>query len=131
MSPAPVGNKNALKHGLYARRITLEQSKILVKMEALDVQQEILVLRAVLDNILGEIEKAEEPAVKAVLYNSLFAGVTSLNTTIRTHALLFGRDSDLEREVEAGKLFVRQRLRVYDYLVPQVSGQSTDKSDSS
>lgn len=118
MTPAPTGNKNALKHGLYAKRITTDQHKVLEKVETLDVEHEIAVLRAILDNILGEIENTPDPSIKAMLYNSLFAGVASLNTTIRTHALLSGKDSDLERDIEAGKLFARQRLNVYAYLTP-------------
>lgn len=125
--PAPIGNKNALKHGLYANRVTKAQQAILGKVETLDVEHEIAVLRAVIDNILGEIEDTDRPETKAMLYNSLFGGVTSLNTTIRTHALLSGKDSELEEQIEQGKIFARKRLNVHAYLTVQDSKPGKSK----
>ena len=47
-----------------------------------------------------------------MLYNSLFSGEGSLNTLVRPHALLGGKDSDFEKDIEAGMVFYRQQMQV-------------------
>ena len=136
---APPGNKNALKHGLYAKRITPAQQAILGEAEPLDMGHEIFLLRAAIDHIMGEINALRNPSIQldkngqitneqafgiakpealAMLYNSLFSGVNTLNTVVRTKALLGGNDSELEQDIEAGMVFYRQHHGVYDYLTP-------------
>lgn len=91
------GNTNALKHGLYAKRFTKAERAGLRHMVPGDLEAEIYMLRAVTDRILAQIETATEDAeAYAKLINSLTAAVTTLNTTMRTHAILAGTYTPLD-----------------------------------
>jgi hypothetical protein len=90
--PAKKGNTNALKHGLYAQRFTDIDRTQLRAMSESDLRFEIAMLRVTIDRILGELEKSRAMDKRLPLYGSLMNAVTTLNTTVRTHALLNGDD---------------------------------------
>ena len=102
---APKGNTNALKHGLYAKRYSPEETADLRKMSPEDFRHEVYMMRVVVKNIFQihsdlfkKVEggpKAKRPAnmeALARITNSLAQAVTTLNTTARTHALFSGTD---------------------------------------
>jgi len=125
--PAPPGNKNALKHGLYARRTDPNALQQAGDIGIIDVQQEIAVVRYVIEQILQDIEKTDDTAKRAPLYNSLFIGVTTLNTLVRSHAILTGQDPEHEKEMEAGATYVREKLGINFYLSPPRRTQRKSK----
>ncbi len=99
--PGAKGNKNALKHGLYAQRFTEPEIESLGKMPMDDLRQEIVMLRVVADRILKRLADPEpgkpdlDTKILSGLVYSLTLAVTTLNTTARTHALLNGTYSPL------------------------------------
>ena len=54
---APKGNRNALKHGLYARRIHRDEATRIGNLPVTDVEGEIAYLRAVISRIALILEK--------------------------------------------------------------------------
>lgn len=128
--PAPPGNQNALKHGLYSKRIDKAAMDAAGEVPALAVAQEIAVVRYVLEKILQDLEKTELIEDRARLYNSLFIGVTSLNTIVRSHAILTGQDPEHEKELEAGASYAREKLGINFYLSgpPQQSQRKGKKA---
>jgi hypothetical protein len=95
MSGAPKGNKNHLKHGLYARHYTEAERTELEKAPALEALDEITMLRSSLDHILALIEDCDDPDRKVRLYNSLFTGTQRLLAAMRTHTVLVGDNQEL------------------------------------
>jgi hypothetical protein len=110
---APKGNKNAFKHGLYARHIPSSEQDLLRNMPPEDYQQEITMLRMVVKNIFEihtrlhaqmqrqpeDIQSCDAEAFSKV-NNSLSLAVTALSTLARTHALLCGADASLTDSFE-------------------------------
>ena len=94
------GNTNALKHGLYAKNFSTSEVAGLRRMPADDLRQEIALLRVVITRMLelSDGERDIETAAKAM--NSLSNAIITLNTTIRTHALLVGTYSPLDEALE-------------------------------
>ena len=110
---APRGNRNALKHGLYARHYTAEELERLRKMRPDNYEPELGMIRTVVDNVFeihGCLHKLMQEAVKNGLpvdveawtkvTNSLSLALTALNTTARTHALFSGTDATLNDDFE-------------------------------
>jgi hypothetical protein len=110
---APKGNRNALKHGLYAKHYTAEELARLRKMKPDNYEPELEMIRSVVNNIYGihaylinlvnEAVKNNQPVdVEALarITNSLSQALTALNTTARTHALFSGTDSSLNDDFE-------------------------------
>lgn len=90
------GNLNALKHGLYAKRFTKDERKLLGQMPDNDLRQEIALLRVVTDRILASLGNITDDAdALSKTAAALTSAVTALNTTVRTHALLTGTYSPL------------------------------------
>ena len=81
---APPDNKNALRHGLYARHYTGLETSELRGMPPLEPLQEISLIRCSLDRILTLIENCEDEDRKVKLYNTLFHGHQRLLATMRT-----------------------------------------------
>lgn len=105
---APKGNKNALKHGLYAKEISEEDQKELRKMPPKDFEHEIRMMRVAIKNtfelqmelreeIRSQKGKARLEKIEALgrITNSLAAAVAGLSTLARTHALINGRDESI------------------------------------
>ena len=138
--PAPRGNKNALKHGLYAKRIKPDQNQLLKGIDTLDLEDEVIAMRATIDNILEDIDTLRTKAKDATLidiniyvalsglYNSLFTGMGQLTTTIKAHALLHGDHGEIQKQIEEGLIFARQRLNVYNYLTTSTPKQKPKRS---
>ena len=106
---APIGNTNALKHGLYAKHYTAEERAGLRRMAPNDYRHEIFMMRETVDSeyeisrLVQEMVKksleANQPANMdelAKVMNSLAVAVTALNTTARTYALFNGSDTSQE-----------------------------------
>lgn len=55
-SGAQPGNKNAMRHGFYAQRFTIDDNKLLDSQDTLDVTSEIAMLRVQINKLLEEID---------------------------------------------------------------------------
>jgi hypothetical protein len=88
MTAAP-GNKNALKHGLYAKFFNPESIKAIRKIAPDDLLQEIAVLRQTISKILDVFDN-RDPNTLSKQINALATASTTLNLFIRTHAMLTG-----------------------------------------
>ena len=107
---APLRNRNALKHGLYARHYTADQRLKMEGVPSLEALDEIWMLRSTLDRILDLIDASDDPAQKVKLYNSLYLGSLRLMTAMRTHTILVGEDKQLLTSFwEALDLFRKER----------------------
>ena len=108
--PGKKGNKNALKHGLYARHYTDAQRQDLDSAATLDALDEINMLRSTLDRILVLIDNCQDDDRLVKLYNSLFTGTQRLLTAMRTHTILVGDDQEILTSFwEAVEDFRKQR----------------------
>ena len=92
---AQPNNRNALKHGLYARRYRPDEQAALEEMPPLESLSEIHMLRLALDRILELIQDCDDDDRRVKLYNALFTGAQRLSAAMRTHAILVGRDQEL------------------------------------
>ena len=92
---APPGNKNALRHGLYAKHFTESERLRLGDMPALESLHEIHMLRAKLEDILTLIEECGDEDRRVKLYNSLFTGTQRLLFAMRTHTHLVGDNREI------------------------------------
>lgn len=106
--PAPKGNTNALKHGLYSKHFSAEEQTRLGKMSPEDYRHEINMMRVAIRNVFEiqvrlhkEVEdlmntgKAYDVEALAKITNSLSLAMTALNTTARTYALFNGSDTNV------------------------------------
>ena len=89
------GNKNALKHGLYARHYTQSQRAGLKDMAPLEAVAEIHMLRTGLDMVLTLIATCEDEDRKIKLLNSLFTGTARLLSAMRTQVYLVGDNKEI------------------------------------
>ena len=94
--PGKSGNTNALKHGLYAKSFTKSEVAGLRRMPSDDLRQEIALLRVVITRMFTKSEGEKDLELAAKAMNTLSNAITTLNTTIRTHALLTGTYSPLD-----------------------------------
>ena len=107
---APRGNKNALRHGLYAKHYVPKSRHDLEGMPPLESLPEIYMLRAQLDDLLTLISNCEDEDRRIKLYNALFTGAHRLTAAMRTHTLLVGKDQELLNTFwEAVDLFRKDR----------------------
>ena len=107
---APVGNKNALRHGLYAKHYVPRSRQALDSMPPLESLPEIYMLRAQLDDILTLIANCDDEDRRIKLYNALFTGAHRLSAAMRTHSILVGKDQELLTTFwEALDLFCKER----------------------
>ena len=78
---APIGNQNARKHGLYAKRLTPEQREALPDfMGAYALVEEVALMRVKLDEFLQDPELKPEVFLKVML---ALASVVRINDRIR------------------------------------------------
>ena len=103
---APKGNRNALKHGLYATHFTPEVQARLRKMSPLDFQEEISLMRVVVKNLFevhnrlytqGPLDVEEFRKIS----NSLALAVATLNAAVRSYALFHAQDCSENNSIEA------------------------------
>jgi hypothetical protein len=87
---APPGNRNALKHALYAKHYSPEISATLLKWDAKDLLGEVHLLRATLNKLAetmllhDEISAAERTAMS----NAISKASSTVNTLVRSYLLL-------------------------------------------
>lgn len=106
--PAPKGNTNALKHGLYSKHFSAEEQTRLGKMSPEDYRHEINMMRVAIRNVFEiqvrlhkEVEdlmnagQGYDVEALAKITNSLSLAMTALNTTARTYALFNGSDTNV------------------------------------
>jgi len=120
---APKGNKNALKHGLYANRFHDNEVKRLNNIPVKNIEGEIAYLRTVLSRIAMILEKTglgygsqrplEDETIK--LLHSFTEASRSLSTYIRLYTMMTGELEEWEKEIEEGKSLARLDLGIYDY----------------
>ena len=87
---APLGNHNALKHGLYARSYTQSGRQALGDMPPLESLHEIYMLRDRIARLISLIDRCKDEDRLVRLYNALFSGVQRLLAAMRTHTFLVG-----------------------------------------
>ncbi len=120
---APSGNKNALKHGLYAKHISRREKTSLGNLPVTNLESEIHYLRSVCMRLSAIIEKhgLSEDATKLLSkrtlshLSTLDAATAKLLDYVKVHALLVGELTEFEKEIEQGKLLSRVDMNVYDY----------------
>ena len=120
---SPSSYKAALKHGLYARRLTKKEIELIGVMPVLNIEGEIGYQRALIARI-GEIlennglapgssEGLTEDTRKTMkLLNDT---MTKLLSYLRVHNMLKGDLTEYREEVERGKMIGRERRHVFDY----------------
>src|SRR4030042_357588 len=89
------GNKNALKHGLYAKHYSEQQRKELEGTSPLAPFDEINMLRATIDRLLKLIDQCDDEDRRVKLYNALYTGTQRLLAAMRTHTILVGDNQEL------------------------------------
>lgn len=119
-------NKNALKHGLYAKRITDGERLVLEGMKVTDIVGEIAYMRVVCGRIASILESngleneatkvLSEQAIRMLL--ALDKAMTTLLNYVRQYALQTGELHELEADIEQGKDLARIAHNVYNYLDP-------------
>jgi hypothetical protein len=118
--------KNALKHGLYARRLTKEEVQQLGAVPILNIDGEISYQRVMI-NRLGQILEnnglaagstgALSPDTRSTL-KLLNETMSKLLAYLRLHNMLKGDLSEYREEIERGKMIGRERRHVFDYFKP-------------
>jgi len=107
---AQPNNKNALRHGFYAKSFTVEENKRLDEQTSIDVQAEINLIRVMLDKLKEQISFDEitrldnnQSEFRDSHYlnqlNTLSAMTQSLSTLVRTHYLTHGKSGDIQDSI--------------------------------
>jgi hypothetical protein len=118
------GKKNAITHGLFAKRLSRDEKASLAAVAVEDVEGEIAMERALIarlltileNNVLGPGDKdslAEETRHTVKLVNEAMARLQGL---LRLHSQEARRLKDPAREFEEGKHMARVHRNVYGYL---------------
>lgn len=105
------GNKNALKHGFYAQRYTLEETTGLDKTRQ-DLLDEISVLRVFARRVtdrLSDKSAGEYSEDDIRCLNTLVNITTSIGTLMRSQALVSGKSSSIEKSIEDAVLSMKER----------------------
>jgi hypothetical protein len=121
-----VSRKSAIKHSLYARRMTQDEIESIGAVPILNLDGEIAYQRAVI-NRLGQI--LENNGLAADSTGALNAEARStirlmqdamgrLLSYLRLHNALKADLTELRAEIERGKMIGRRRRHVFDYFTP-------------
>jgi hypothetical protein len=121
--PAPKGNRNALKHGLYARRIHRDEAARIGSLPVVDIEGEIAYTRAVISRIALILEKnglsyksTRQLSGKSLkTLNSLDNALRTLLSYIRLHALLTGNLDEWEKEIDEAKRLARLDMKIHEF----------------
>lgn len=84
---APYGNKNAYKHGFYARHYTPQEVNDFEEMEPLDVRNEIELTRALMRRVLESSQTANTHIENLDTLRAICMGNLTLTRLIRTQFL--------------------------------------------
>lgn len=100
MTPAPKGNQNALKHGLYARHFKPAETAELRRMAWNNLLYEIMGSRAIAEkalNLVNQHMQASKPDTDKVvaLIHAWSDSVATIGLLATRHALLNGKSLDL------------------------------------
>jgi hypothetical protein len=97
----PYGNKNALKHGLFAHHYTKIEAKAIARSRE-DMMDEIGLLRVFLDRIATILDTASEYSLKEIaLLKTLESITVTIGTHLRTgHWLEKSKPSELDLAME-------------------------------
>jgi len=102
------GNKNAMRHGFYAKRFTADENKRLDGIEPTDLLSEIALLRVCMDKLTNELSfdivyfqdkdgtetnSRDDHYLKQL--NTLSLMTQSLSTLTRTHHLIHGKSGNV------------------------------------
>jgi len=109
--PAPKHNRNALKHGLYARHYPGEIKKNLLRWELDDFAAEIQLLRVTNERLLAcLLTPMLDPETIARLGGAISHSVTSIVRASRQHVLFNSRENPVLvawfDTVSAGEFFI-------------------------
>jgi hypothetical protein len=107
---APYGNKNAYKHGFYARHYTPQEVSDFEEMEPLDVRNEIELIRALMRRVLESSQTSNTHGENLDTLRAICMGNLTLTRLIRTQFLkpqdpentLHGIISNLIKEIDDG-----------------------------
>jgi DNA-binding MarR family transcriptional regulator len=121
--PAPKGNRNALKHGLYARRIHRDEAARIGSLPVVDIEGEIAYTRAVISRIALILEKnglsyksTRQLSGKSLkTLNSLDNALRTLLSYIRLHALLTGNLDEWEQEIDEARRLARLDMKIHEF----------------
>lgn len=107
---AQPNNKNALKHGFYAKQFNAEEIKRLEIQDNFDILAEINLIRVQIDRLTQQISYEEITRTDAQgnqsrdthylqQLNTLSAMTTSIATLVRTHYLTRGKGGDVQTTI--------------------------------
>lgn len=97
---AQPGNKNALRHGFYAKNFTKDENERLDLTDKIDVTSEIALIRVCIDRLKDHLsldKKPDDETLKAL--NTLSLMTQSISTLTRTHYLIRGRSGDVHDSI--------------------------------
>ncbi len=125
-----VTRKTRIKKGLYARRLTPEETKTIAATPVLDGDGEIAYLRAMI-NRLGQIvecnglaadsTEALSPETRSTV-KLLHEALGRLQSYLRLRDALKLEEAELRAKIERGKMIARQRMHVFDYFKTKDEG---------
>lgn len=98
--PAPPGNTNALKHGLYARHFSRKERAALKRVDPLDLSFEIAAARVAADRLFTLIESTTDPEIAAKLHNSLTAALAEIGGLAARLGILSGKYPALDEAID-------------------------------
>ena len=111
------GNKNALKHGLWAKRDKYSEEEL--SKQRIDVLTELRALRVVFENLNAKVDSI--PNAKDELnkfYNNLdrlLATFDRIDTAVHTQHFLTGGTSEAQKDIDAGVTLARIDLKIPNY----------------
>lgn len=91
---APVGNKNALKHGLYSSKILSSSAPAL---DDISLSSEIYLLRSLLDNYISRLSSDFDIDV----LDTISAICLRISSIFKTHSLTSGTNPDLAAIIQS------------------------------
>lgn len=104
------GNKNALRHGFYSKRMNLDEMQRLDDQDPTDVQAEIALLRVCIDRLAEQLNLDEvtmhtkegtwrdDHYLKQ--FNTLALMMQSIATLARTHHLIYGKAGGVQDDIK-------------------------------
>jgi hypothetical protein len=114
---APLGNKNALKHALYARHYSAETKGVLRNWDVKDYISEVHLLRFGLDKIAEILTMKDVPVMETVaMVNALARASRSISTLVSRHMLLNTHDDPI---LIAWEDVTREQEFLTDGVVPE------------
>jgi hypothetical protein len=102
------GNKNALKHGIYAKRFTPEDASILDQMGK-DLDGEIALLRVHINGLAAKLEGTDYGETALSQLYCMGDLIIKVATAVRTQAWLTGRIATTARNAINAIFMVRQK----------------------